>query len=224
MSAATTPFAVRTRDCVRCSEPSLLALTTNAVTCFLRACLRNPRPSDASMCSAAPRFSKLARTMDSWAGSASGAISESSQDGQPEQDTTRDEPHAGLPDPNGKRSARSMRRGQAFVAASPRSSTRRRSARPARGSAATPCGSSGLGSVTCLPGIGGPAPGVEPPPGRRAGERSGSSSSCSRRPSRRRRARGAHPYRTLPAAPAFLSVPPARAVLSVSRRRRSGRA
>lgn len=77
--AAPTPPAVSTRAWVSFSEPFLLALTTKALTCPLRAFLRNPRPSDATMCSAAWRLSKLARTIDSYAGSTSGAMCESSR-------------------------------------------------------------------------------------------------------------------------------------------------
>ena len=41
-----------TRDSVTFSDPSGLPLTTTAVVPPLRAFVRNPRPSDASMCSA----------------------------------------------------------------------------------------------------------------------------------------------------------------------------
>ncbi len=41
-----------TRDTVTLSDPSGLLLTTTAVVPPLRASVRNPRPSDASMCSA----------------------------------------------------------------------------------------------------------------------------------------------------------------------------
>ena len=47
------------------SEPSSLPLITRAVACLWRAFLRNPRPSDASMCSAAWRLSRLARITES---------------------------------------------------------------------------------------------------------------------------------------------------------------
>jgi len=44
--------ASSTRDSVIFSDPSGLPLTTTAVAPPLRAFVRNPRPSDASMCSA----------------------------------------------------------------------------------------------------------------------------------------------------------------------------
>ena len=61
------PVAERTRDWVTFSEPSLLPLMTRAVAWPLRSSLRNSRLSDASMCAAAWRLSKLARTTDSYA-------------------------------------------------------------------------------------------------------------------------------------------------------------
>ncbi len=60
----TTPPADRTRDWVSFSDPSSLPLTTRAVACPLRCSLRNPRPSDATMCSAPRRLAKLASTTD----------------------------------------------------------------------------------------------------------------------------------------------------------------
>jgi hypothetical protein len=61
----TTPLADRTRDWVSLSDPSSLLLITRAVACPLRCFLRNPRPSDATMCSAARRLAKLASITDS---------------------------------------------------------------------------------------------------------------------------------------------------------------
>jgi len=61
----TTPLADRTRDWVSFSDPSSLLLIRRAVACPLRCFLRNSRPSDATMCSAARRSAKLASTTDS---------------------------------------------------------------------------------------------------------------------------------------------------------------
>jgi hypothetical protein len=52
-SAAVRSPTLRTRDSVSFSEPSLFPLTMKAVAPPLRAFLRNPRPSESSMCSAA---------------------------------------------------------------------------------------------------------------------------------------------------------------------------
>jgi len=65
MPAATTAPPVKTRDWVSFNEPSRLPLTTRALAPPVRARLRNPRPSDTSMCSAARRLSKLASTTES---------------------------------------------------------------------------------------------------------------------------------------------------------------
>src|SRR6478735_11541093 len=74
----TNPLAERTRDWVIFREPSLLAVITKASACPLRCFLRNPRPSDATMRSAARPFSNPARITQSCAASTSDAIDGSS--------------------------------------------------------------------------------------------------------------------------------------------------